>query len=86
VIAGQYTDGGDVTLNPHRQVNRKHVEIRGCWGCDFSHFHRAVQLLAEQARALPWSDAITERFGLERTNEALAAVEARRVVKAVIAP
>ena len=86
VVAGQYTDGGDATLNPHRQINRKHVEIRGCWGCDFSHVHRAVRLLAEQAAALPWTEAISARYPLERAGEALEAVAARSVVKAVIAP
>ncbi len=86
VIAGQYTDGGDVPINPHRHINRKHVEIRGCWGCDFSHFHRALALLAEQGSALPWAGAVTRRYALERAGEALAAVERRDVIKAVIAP
>ena len=86
VVAGQYTDGGPVTINPHAQVNRKHADIRGCWGCDFSHFHRAVQLLAVQGRNLPWLDAITSRYGLGEANEALAAVESRSVVKALIVP
>lgn len=86
VIAGQYTDGGDIAVNPHRQVNKKHVEIRGCWGCDFSHFYRAVAVLAEQGRDLPWSGAVSRRYGLEEAGEALAAVERRDVIKAVIEP
>ncbi len=86
VIAGQYTDGGDVPLNPHRQINRKHVEIRGCWGCDFSHFHRAVELLTTRGAALPWREAVTARFSLEEANEALAAVAGQRVVKALMVP
>jgi threonine dehydrogenase-like Zn-dependent dehydrogenase len=86
VIAGQYTDGGDVALNPHRQVNRKHVDIRGCWGCDFSHVYRAVSVLADVGRALPWAGAVTREYGLEGAGEALAAVERREVIKAVISP
>lgn len=86
VIAGQYTDAGDVPVNPHRQVNRKHAEIHGCWGCDFSHVHRAVQVLGAQGRALPWTGAVSGRYPLERAGEALAAVERREVIKAVIAP
>ncbi|MFI5244951.1 MAG: zinc-binding dehydrogenase, partial [Gemmatimonadales bacterium] len=86
VIAGQYTDGGDVSINPHLQINRKHAEIRGCWGCDYSHVHRALQILAQQGRTLPWADAITARFGLDEANEALAAVESRKVIKALIVP
>ncbi len=86
VIAGQYTDHGDVALNPHSQINKKHVEIRGCWGSDYSHFHRALRFLAAQGASLPWTDAISARYGLEQANEALAAVESRAVVKAIIQP
>ena len=86
VVAGQYTDGGDASFNPHRQINRKHVELRGCWGCDYSHVHGALQLLVEQASALPWEAAITAKYRLEQANEALAAVESRAVVKAVMEP
>lgn len=86
VIAGQYTDVGDVQVNPHRQVNRKHAEVLGCWGCDFSHVYRALDVLANQGRQLPWAGVVTDRYGLDRAGEALAAVERREVIKAVIAP
>jgi threonine dehydrogenase-like Zn-dependent dehydrogenase len=86
VIAGQYTDAGNVSINPHTQLNRKHAEVRGCWGCDYSHFHRAVDLLAHQGGQLPWLDAVSARFSLEQANEALAAVAGRQVVKALIVP
>ena len=86
VVAGQYTDAGPVTINPHTQINRKHAEVRGCWGCDYSHFHKAVQLLAHQGGQLPWLDALSQRFSLAQANEALAAVAERTVVKALIVP
>jgi L-iditol 2-dehydrogenase len=86
VIAGQYTDHGDVAINPHWQINRKHVDIRGCWGCDYSHFHRAVRFLAAQGRSLPWTQTITARFRLEDANDALQSVARREVVKAIIEP
>jgi len=86
VIAGQYTDRGDVSLNPHRDINRKHLEIRGCWGSDYSHFHRAVQLAADPRRGAPWSEIPLTRFGLDRLNDALAAVESGEVVKALVDP
>lgn len=86
VIAGQYTDAGMVTINPHIQINRKHAEIRGCWGSDYSHFHRAVEFLAHRGGALPWVEALSARFALHEANEALAAVANRSVVKALIVP
>lgn len=86
VVVGQYTDAGSTTINPHLQINRKHAEILGCWGCDYSHFHRALQVLAAQGSALPWDEGISARFTLSQANEALAAVASRSVVKALITP
>jgi threonine dehydrogenase-like Zn-dependent dehydrogenase len=43
VVVGQYTDAGPVEINPHWDINRKHLEIRGCWGSDFSHFYRQAR-------------------------------------------
>jgi L-iditol 2-dehydrogenase len=84
VVVGQYTDHGSVAINPHLQINRKHVELRGCWGSDYSHFHRAVALAALWQDRIPWSDLAAARYPLERAGEALRAVEQRAVVKAVI--
>ncbi|HEX9893343.1 MAG TPA: zinc-binding dehydrogenase [Gemmatimonadales bacterium] len=85
VVVGQYTDHGEVPINPHAQINRKHVELRGCWGSDYSHFHRAVALAARWSGRIPWRDLAAARYPLERAGEALAAVERREVLKAVIA-
>ncbi len=86
VVAGQYTDGGDAAVNPHAQLNRKHAEVRGCWGCDFSHVHRALDVLAHRGAALPWDAVVSRQYPLEEAGAALAAVAERRVVKAVISP
>ena len=86
VVVGQYTDNGPVSINPHLQINRKHVEIRGCWGTDYSHVHRAVQLAARFQGRVPWRDLASGRFGLEEAGVALARVEGQTVLKALIAP
>lgn len=86
VVVGQYTDHGEIPFNPHLDLNRKHLDVRGCWGSDFSHFYRGVQILKDQQRARPWADMQLKRFGLHQTNEALAAVENGQVVKALIDP
>ena len=86
IIVGQYTDGGSVAINPHLDINRKHLEIRGCWGSDLSHVWRAMDVLARFGNRFAWTDIISRRYGLEETGEALAAVEVRQVVKALIVP
>jgi L-iditol 2-dehydrogenase len=86
VVVGQYTDHGPVPIHPHLQINRKHLEIRGCWGSDYSHFHRAVELVARFQDRIPWREMATTRFPLDRAGAALASVEQQRVLKAVIVP
>ncbi len=86
VVVGQYTDAGAVEINPHWDINRKHLEIRGCWGSDFSHFYRGVKVLAKHGKRFPYERFITRKYGLEEINEALAAVERLEVVKAVVQP
>ena len=84
VIVGQYTDHGEVGFNPHTDLNKKHLEVRGCWGSDFSHFYRGVRIMADAERSQPWGAMRLERFGLLQANEALAAVKEGRLIKALI--
>jgi L-iditol 2-dehydrogenase len=86
VVVGQYTDHGPVAINPHLQINRKHVEIRGCWGSDYSHFHRAVLLANRFQDRVPWRELVSRRWPLEGAADALAAVERQEVLKAIIGP
>jgi L-iditol 2-dehydrogenase len=86
VIAGHYTDVGDSTINAHRDINRKHLDIRGCWGSEVRHFVLAIELLAEHAANVPWSRIGTRTYGLFELNEALAEAEAMRITKAVVDP
>jgi len=85
-VVGQYTDHGAVSFNPHLDLNKKHLDVRGCWGSDFSHFYRGAQLMADATRARPWSLMRLERYGLARANDALADVASGRVIKALIDP
>lgn len=86
VVVGQYTDHGEASFNPHADLNRKHLDVRGCWGSDFSHFYRGAQVISDAERARPWSLLRLERYSLKRADEALADVASGRVVKALIAP
>ncbi|HLL70242.1 MAG TPA: zinc-binding dehydrogenase [Pyrinomonadaceae bacterium] len=85
-VVGQYTDHGEAAFNPHLDLNKKHLDVRGCWGSDFSHFYRGTQVMADAARSRPWSLMKLERYALARANDALADVATGRVVKALIDP
>src|SRR5438105_5769095 len=86
VICGHYTDNGPVEIHPHWQINRKHIEIHGCWGSQYHHFHRAVQLAARFGDRVPWKEMVSGRYALDRAADALAAVESRAAIKALIVP
>lgn len=86
VIVGQYTDNGPTEINPHIQINRKHVEIRGSWGSDFSHFYRAIEVMSRHQNEKPWREMGERQFPLEQAGVALQAIANREMVKAVIRP
>lgn len=85
VVVGQYTDNGSVDINPHFQINRKHITIKGSWGSDFSHFYRGVQFMAQMVH-LPWDLVVSRMYELKDAPEALASVEKLEVFKALIDP
>ena len=88
VIVGHYSDSGEIPLNPYRDINRKHLEIRGTWGIEYHHFHKAIGLLKALSASSPdirLEEAMVSVYPLEEVEEALRAVRQRRVVKAVIA-
>lgn len=86
VIVGQYTDAGPVDFNPHLDLNRKHLDVRGCWGCDFSHLHRGLEYLRNGPLAKAWDKIELDAFPLSEAQKAIDAVAAGRVVKALINP
>ena len=85
VIAGHYTDVGPISVNAHQQINRKHLDIRGCWGSETRHFLRALSIL-ERHPHLPFRKIGARRYGLQQLNEALADAEAMRIPKALVDP
>lgn len=86
IISGQYTDNGDVTINPHLAINRKHLTIKGTWGIDLSHFYRSVQVMAKYHSRFAWERMVSQHYTLSEVNQAIADVEHCRVMKAVIEP
>jgi L-iditol 2-dehydrogenase len=86
VIVGQYTDAGDVALNPHRHLNRRHATVLGCWGFEFTHFHRALALMGRHRARFDWGSLVTAEYRLDAAGRALEDMERLRVVKAVLRP
>ena len=86
VIAGHYTNVGDSTINAHEHINRKHLEIRGCWGSEVGHFLRALDALERYAAVVPWALVGARTYGLNDLNAALEAAAALQIPKALVDP
>ena len=69
----------------HQQINRKHLEIRGCWERG-PHFVRALRVLERHHAAIPWRAIGAKTYALSELNQALADAEAMRLPKALVKP
>ena len=85
VIVGQYTDTSDVMLNPHAHINRRHTEVLGCWGYEFTHLHRHSDDGASQ-RPPPLAGADRSGYAPKDASRPLEDMERLAVVKAVLRP
>jgi L-iditol 2-dehydrogenase len=86
VIAGHYTNTGDSTINAHEHINRKHLDIRGCWGSEVGHFLRALTVLERYRDEVPWRLIGARTYGLTQINEALEVAAALTIPKALVDP
>jgi threonine dehydrogenase-like Zn-dependent dehydrogenase len=86
VVAGHYTDAGPSAINAHHHINRKHLDVRGCWGSEPGHLLSALAFLERYAATVPWRTIGERTYSLQRLNEALADAEAMRITKALVDP
>lgn len=86
VIAGHYTNVGDSRINAHEHINRKHLDIRGCWGSEVGHFLRALRALERYQDVVPWHLVGARTYGLTEINDALTMAESLAIPKALIDP
>jgi len=86
VVVGHYTNVGEVSINPHTNINAKHLNILGSWGSDFSHFYLGVRFMDTFSQKFPWEKIISKEYSLEEAEQALNDVESLRVMKAIIKP
>ena len=86
VIAGHYTNTGDSTINAHEHINRKHLDIRGCWGSEVGHFLRALDVLGRYRDEVPWHLIGAKTYGLTEINDALSAAASLSIPKALVDP
>lgn len=86
VIVGHYSDQGEVSINAHTDINRKHLRVQGVWGTAFTHVYRSLQMLERYHEEVPWARFLSRTYSLHEMEQALSDVEQARVLKAAVAP
>lgn len=84
-IVGLFGAVGTADIPP-RTLTLKNLRIQAAHSPKPRHYYRALHLAAAMADKVPLADLITHRFPISHAMDALEAVEAGRVVKAVIDP
>jgi D-arabinose 1-dehydrogenase-like Zn-dependent alcohol dehydrogenase len=84
VVVGHYTDAGTVPINPHLDINRKHINVLGQWGTDLGHISRALTVVGKTRPPLARIAGAT--YSIQDAQKALEDVRDLKVTKAIITP
>jgi threonine dehydrogenase-like Zn-dependent dehydrogenase len=82
LVLGQYTDVGEVPINPHL-ITRKEIQITGAWGLTEQHYLAYLELIPALKERFDLS-RLSRAFPLADVNQAIEAVRAGQVMKAVL--
>jgi threonine dehydrogenase-like Zn-dependent dehydrogenase len=85
LMLGHYCDAGTIPWNPHL-VTRKQLSVFGSWSSEPRHMKQALDFLRTTQKAFPFAETVTDRFPIERANEALALSASWKSAKSVIVP
>jgi D-arabinose 1-dehydrogenase-like Zn-dependent alcohol dehydrogenase len=85
LVLGQYANAGEVMMNPHT-ITRKQLQVIGSWGFEPRHVDAALKLLEDKHWQSRFANEVTDRYPLERANEALAKARTQSGGKTVITP
>jgi threonine dehydrogenase-like Zn-dependent dehydrogenase len=85
IILGLWGAIGEQPVSP-RDFTTKNMTIAGATFPKPKHYYQAMQLAVRQQDRVPLAALITHRFGIAQAGEALQAVKAGSVIKAVIDP
>jgi L-iditol 2-dehydrogenase len=86
VEAGNFSDLGEVSINPHRHLCTKNVRILGVGGEEPGAYAPSMRQMVRYMRHYPLQDFITHRFGLKDVDAAVQKSIAPDSMKVVIDP
>jgi threonine dehydrogenase-like Zn-dependent dehydrogenase len=87
IVVGQYSDNGDIAINPHNHINRKHITVKGVWGIELRHFRKMLDVLSNPTATLDpsiWDRLDIRFYPLDEVAVALNDVKQGKLTKAGI--
>jgi threonine dehydrogenase-like Zn-dependent dehydrogenase len=86
IEAGNFSDMGEVHINPHRHLCAKNVRILGVGGEEPAAYGPSMRQMVRYMRHYPLGQFVTHRFGLQQAEVAVRTSMAADSVKVVINP
>ena len=86
VEAGNFSDMGEISINPHRHLCAKNVRVLGVGGEEPAAYGPSLRQMARYMRYYPLRDFVTHRFRLRDVDEAMKKSMAKDSMKVVIDP
>ena len=71
IEAGNFTDTGEVSFNPHRLLCAKNVRLIGVTNHPYTGYGPSMRLMGRFAGAFPFERVVTHRYPVDRAEEAL---------------
>ncbi len=75
IVAGHFTDAGNVEINPFAHITRKNLTMKGIWSSERTHFVRARSLV--ESGKYPMRDVISHVLPLSRLGDAIQAMRGK---------
>ena len=85
LVIGQSSMEAEVPIIPG-MITLKHLQIIGNASATIRHYYRALQFIKNKRGRYPFADIVTNKYPLEKINEAVKAMAAGREIKPVIVP
>ena len=86
VEAGNFSDLGEVSISPHRQICAKNARILGVGGEEPAAYAPSMRQMARYMKHYPLRDFVTHRFPLRGVNAAMEKSIAQDSMKVVMEP
>ena len=86
VEAGNFSDLGEVSISPHRQICAKNARILGVGGEEPAAYAPSMRQMARYMKQYPLRDFVTHRFPLRGVNAAMEKSIAQDSMKVVMEP